>query len=64
MCPYSQNPKENKSPVTSLPTYAFVLYFWPHAGFGRIWSENQICIKIFYLVLQTSLFPPFLVREI
>lgn len=55
MCPYSQNPKENKSPVTSLPTYAFVLYFWPHAGFGKIWSENQICIKIFYLVLQNNL---------
>lgn len=55
MCPYSQNPKENKSPVTSLPTYAFVLYFWPHAGCGKILPENQICIKIFYLVLQNNL---------
>lgn len=38
-----------------LPTYAFVLYFWSHAGFGKIWSGNQICIKIFYLALQNNL---------
>jgi len=43
------------SPVTGLPTYGFVLYFRPYAGFGKIWSGNHICMKIFYLVLQNNL---------